>query len=142
MAEITANKIGDVLRAQLESYQTSVDVREVGTVMQIGDGIARVEGLKGAMAGELLEFVAGSGETVYGMALNLDENEVGAVLLGGVSLIKENDAVRTTGRIVEVPSGTGMLGRVVDPLGQPIDGKGSIVAEGYRPVEFRAPGVI
>ena len=142
MAEITASRIGDVLRTQLESYQASVDVREVGTVIQIGDGIARVEGLRGAMAGELLEFVAGDGEVVYGMALNLDENEVGAVLLGGTSLIKENDSVRTTGRIVEVPSGAGMLGRVVDPLGQPIDGKGPILAEGYRPVEFRAPGVI
>jgi len=142
VAEITASRIGDVLRTQLESYQASVDVREVGTVIQIGDGIARVEGLRGAMAGELLEFVAGDGEVVYGMALNLDENEVGAVLLGGTSLIKENDSVRTTGRIVEVPSGAGMLGRVVDPLGQPIDGKGPILAEGYRPVEFRAPGVI
>lgn len=142
MAEITASAIGDVLRAQLESYQASVDVREVGTVIQIGDGIARVEGLKGAMAGELLEFVAGSGEIVFGMALNLDENEVGAVLLGETALIKENDAVRTSGRVVEVPSGSALLGRIVNPLGQPIDGKGPIAAEGMRPVEFRAPGVI
>ncbi|HSQ21457.1 MAG TPA: F0F1 ATP synthase subunit alpha, partial [Coriobacteriia bacterium] len=141
MAEITASRIGDVLRAQLESYQASVDVREVGTVIQIGDGIARVEGLKGAMAGELLEFV-GAEEIVYGMALNLDENEVGAVLMGETSLIKENDSVRTTGRVVEVPSGPGMLGRIVNPLGQPIDGRGPIAAEGHRPVEFRAPGVI
>jgi F-type H+-transporting ATPase subunit alpha len=141
VAEITASKIGDVLRAQLESYQASVDVREVGTVIQIGDGIARVEGLKGAMAGELLEFV-GAEEIVYGMALNLDENEVGAVLMGETSLIKENDSVRTTGRVVEVPSGPGMLGRIVNPLGQPIDGRGPIAAEGHRPVEFRAPGVI
>jgi len=124
VAEITASRIGDVLRAQLESYQASVDVREVGTVIQIGDGIARVEGLRGAMAGELLEFVAGDGEVVYGMALNSMRTRCGAVLLGGTSLIKENDSVRTTGRIVEVPSGAGMLGRVVDPLGQPIDGKG------------------
>ncbi|MBF4508964.1 MAG: F0F1 ATP synthase subunit alpha [Aeromicrobium sp.] len=142
MSEITASRIGDVLRAQLESYQASVDVREVGTVIQIGDGIARVEGLKGAMAGELLEFVGSGGETVYGMALNLDENEVGAVLMGETSLIKENDSVRTTGRVVEVPSGPALLGRIVNPLGQPIDGKGPIAAEGYRPVEFRAPGVI
>jgi len=141
VAEITASRIGDVLRAQLESYQASVDVREVGTVIQIGDGIARVEGLKGAMAGELLEFV-GAEEIVYGMALNLDENEVGAVLMGETSLIKENDSVRTTGRVVEVPSGPGMLGRIVNPLGQPIDGRGPIAAEGHRPVEFRAPGVI
>ena len=142
MAEITASKIGDVLRAQLESYQASVDVREVGTVIQIGDGIARVEGLKGAMAGELLEFLGGGGEVVFGMALNLDENEVGAVLMGETSLIKENDTVRTTGRVVEVPSGRALLGRIVNPLGQPLDGKGPIEAEGYRPVEFRAPGVI
>jgi F-type H+-transporting ATPase subunit alpha len=141
VAEITASKIGAVLRAQLESYQASVDVREVGTVIQIGDGIARVEGLKGAMAGELLEFV-GAEEIVYGMALNLDENEVGAVLMGETSLIKENDSVRTTGRVVEVPSGPGMLGRIVDPLGQPLDGRGAIEADGRRPVEFRAPGVI
>ncbi len=142
MAEITAQAIGDVLRAQLESYKASVDVREVGTVIQIGDGIARVEGLRGAMAGELLEFVGGGGEIVFGMALNLDENEVGAVLLGETSLIKENDTVRTTGRVVEVPSGPALLGRIVNPLGQPIDGRGPIAAEGYRPVEFRAPGVI
>ena len=142
MAEITASKIGDVLRAQLESYQASVDVREVGTVIQIGDGIARVEGLKGAMAGELLEFIGASGEIVYGMALNLDENEVGAVLMGETSIIGENNTVRTTGRVVEVPSGKGLLGRIVNPLGQPLDGKGPIEAEGYRPVEFRAPGVI
>ncbi|MGB4594039.1 MAG: F0F1 ATP synthase subunit alpha [Coriobacteriia bacterium] len=142
MAEITASKIDAVLKAQLESFKTSVDVREVGTVMQLGDGIARVDGLKGAMAGELLEFVAGDGEVVMGMALNLDRDEIGAVLMGETSLIKENDIVRTTGRIVEVPSGKAFLGRIVNPLGEPIDGKGPIPAEGTRPVEFRAPGVI
>ena len=115
MAEITASKIGDVLRAQLESYKASVDVREVGTVIQIGDGIARVDGLKGAMAGELLEFVSSGGEIVYGMALNLDENEVGAVLMGETSLIGENDIARTTGRVVEVPSGPALLGRIGQP---------------------------
>ena len=142
MAEITASKIDAVLKAQLESFKTSVDVREVGTVMQIGDGIARVEGLKGAMAGELLEFVAGDGEVVMGMALNLDRDEIGAVLMGETSLIKENDSVRTTGRIVEVPSGKGFLGRIVNPLGVPIDGRGPVEPEGTRPVEFKAPGVI
>ena len=94
------------------------------------------------MAGELLEFVGKSGQTVYGLAQNLEEDEVGAVLLGDVTAIKENDQVRTTGRIVEVPSGREMLGRVVNPLGMPIDGKGPIKAEGTRPVEFKAPGVI
>ena len=94
------------------------------------------------MAGELLEFIGEGGKTVYGLAQNLEEDEVGAVLLGDVTAIKENDQVRTTGRIVEVPAGKAMLGRVVNPLGQPIDGKGPIKAEGTRPVEFKAPGVI
>lgn len=142
MAEITASSISDVLRSQLESFKTSVDVREVGSVVEVGDGIARVDGLRGAMAGELLEFVSSSGDSVFGMALNLDENEIGAVLMAETSLIGENDIVRTTGRTVEVPSGTGFLGRIVNPLGQPIDGKGPIQAEGTRPVEFKAPGVI
>ncbi len=142
MAEISASAITEVLRAQLESYKPEIDVREVGTVLQVGDGIARVDGLKGAMAGELLEFVGEGGHVVFGMALNLDETEVGAVLMGETEAIGENDTVRTTGKIVEVPSGPALLGRIVNPLGQPIDGKGPIAAEGYRPVEFRAPGVI
>ncbi|HET6497580.1 MAG TPA: F0F1 ATP synthase subunit alpha [Coriobacteriia bacterium] len=142
MAEITARAISEILSAQLERFEAEIDVREVGTVRQIGDGVARVDGLRGAMAGELLEFVGESGEIVYGMALNLDENEVGAVLMGDVTIIKANDHVRTTGRTVEVPSGRALLGRIVSPLGEPLDGKGPISAEGYRPVEFRAPGVI
>ncbi|MDR3314964.1 MAG: F0F1 ATP synthase subunit alpha [Coriobacteriales bacterium] len=142
MTEITASSIDAVLRKQLDSIKTNVESREVGTVIQVGDGIARVNGLKGAMAGELLEFLGQDGKTVFGLALNLEEEEVGAVLLGDVRSIKENDQVRTTGRIVEVPSGKEMLGRVVNPLGEPIDGKGPIKAEGHRPVEFRAPGVI
>ena len=142
MAEITASAIDEVLRKQLDSLSTSVESREVGTVIQIGDGIARVDGLKDAMAGELLEFISSEGKTVYGLAQNLEEDEVGAVLLGDSDAIKENDEVHTTGRIVEVPSGKALLGRVVNPLGMPLDGKGPIEAEGYRPVEFRAPGVI
>ena len=142
MTEITAQSIDEALRKQLDALNTSVESREVGTVIQIGDGIARIDGLKDAMAGELLEFVGKSGKTVYGLAQNLEEDEVGAVLLGDVTAIKENDQVRTTGRIVEVPSGREMLGRVVNPLGMPIDGKGPIKAEGTRPVEFKAPGVI
>ncbi|MGN0035311.1 MAG: F0F1 ATP synthase subunit alpha, partial [Coriobacteriales bacterium] len=142
MAEITASTIDAVLREQLDSLQTSVESREVGTVIQVGDGIARIDGLKGAMAGELLEFISGDGKIVAGLAQNLEENEVGAVLLGDVTSIKENDKVRTTGKIVQVPSGKEMIGRIVNPLGEPIDGKGPIHAEGYRPVEFRAPGVI
>ncbi len=142
MTEITAQSIDEALRRQLDALQTSVESREVGTVIQVGDGIARVDGLKDAMAGELLEFVGQSGQVVYGLAQNLEEDEVGAVLLGDVTAIKENDQVKTTGHIVEVPSGKAMLGRVVNPLGIPIDGKGDIQAEGMRPVEFKAPGVI
>ena len=142
VTEITAQSIDDALRKQLDALNTSVESREVGTVIQIGDGIARVDGLRAAMAGELLEFVGKDGQTVYGMAQNLEEDEVGAVLLGDVTAIKENDQVKTTGRIVEIPSGKEMLGRVVNPLGMPIDGKGPIKAEGMRPVEFKAPGVI
>lgn len=142
VTEITAQSIDEALCKQLDALNTSVESREVGTVIQIGDGIARVDGLKDAMAGELLEFVGSNGQTVYGMAQNLEEDEVGAVLLGDVTAIKENDQVKTTGRIVEIPSGKEMLGRVVNPLGMPIDGKGPIKAEGMRPVEFKAPGVI
>lgn len=142
VTEITAQSIDDALRKQLDALNTSVESREVGTVIQVGDGIARVDSLKDAMAGELLEFVGTGGQTVYGMAQNLEEDEVGAVLLGDVTAIKENDQVKTTGRIVEIPSGKEMLGRVVNPLGMPIDGKGPIKADGMRPVEFRAPGVI
>ena len=141
MTEITAQSIDEALRKQLDAINTSVESRETGVVVQIGDGIARIDGLKGAMAGELLEFIAEDGRIVYGLAQNLEEEEVGAVLLGDLTAIKENDQVRTTGKILEVPSGHAMLGRVVNPLGMPIDGKGPIEAEGYRPVKFKAPGV-
>lgn len=141
MTEITAEAIDEALRKQLDAPSASVQSREVGTVIQVGDGIARIDGLRDAMEGELLEFSSKDGKTVYGLALNLEENEVGAVLLGDVSAIKENDNASTTGQIVTVPVGKGMLGRVVNPLGQPIDGKGPIQAEGTRPVEFKAPGV-
>ena len=142
MGKITASAIDASLRKQLESLNASVESREVGTGIQVGDGIARIEGLKGAMSGELLEFDGVNGEKVYGLAQNLEEYEIGAVLLGNVTSVKEGAAARTTGRIVEVPSGRGMIGRIVNPLGMPIDDKGEIVPEGFRPVEFRAPGVI
>ena len=142
MVQIDATKIGEVLARQLDNFKPDLDIREVGTVIQVGDGIARVTGLSQAMQGELLEFVCGDGRIVSGMALNLEEDEIGAVLMGEVDAVKENDTVRTTGRVVEVPSGKGFLGRVVNPLGEPIDGKGPITPEGVRPVEFRAPGVI
>ncbi len=142
MDGITAKDIDKALREQLESLSVSVESNDVGTVIQVGDGIARVDGLRGAMAGELLEFTTGEGNTVVGLAQNLEEDEVGAVLLGDVSSVKENDSVRTTGRIMEVPAGPELLGRVVNPLGMPIDGKGPIKASATRPVEFKAPGVI
>ncbi|MCL2150819.1 MAG: F0F1 ATP synthase subunit alpha [Coriobacteriia bacterium] len=142
MAEITAQAIDAALREQLLSIEVGMHSRDVGTVVQVGDGIALVTGLRDAMAGELLEFISGEGQSVFGLALNLDANEVGAVLLGDVRSIRENDSVHTTGRIVEVPSGSGFLGRVVNPLGEPLDGKGAIQAEAYRPLEFRAPGVV
>ncbi len=142
MTELTAQAIDETLRKQLESFDISVKSREVGTVIQVGDGIARVDGIRNAMAGELLEFAGSEGRVVYGMAQNLEEDEVGAVLLGDVTAIKENDQVKTTGRIVSIPVGKEMLGRVVNPLGEPIDGKGAIQHEGFRPVEFKAPGVI
>ena len=141
VTEITAQSIDEALRKQLEAINTSVESRETGMVMQIGDGIARVDGLKGAMEGELLEFVASDGKVVYGMVQNLEEEEVGAVLLGDVTAIKENDQCRTTGKILEVPVGRALLGRVVNPLGEPLDGKGPIDTQTTRPVEFKAPGV-
>ena len=140
VTEITAQSIDEALRKQLAALEVSVDSREVGTVIQVGDGIARVDGLRNAMAGELLEFMGEGGKTVYGLAQNLEEDEVGAVLLGDVTAIKENDQVRTTGRIMEVPAGEAMLGRVVNPLGMPLDGKGPIATTATRPVEFKAPG--
>ncbi len=143
MAEITAAKIEAALKKQLDALDTTVDTREVGTVIQVGDGIALIEGLRDAMAGELLEFVSSStGKKVYGLAQNLDEEDVGAVLLGDVDAIMENDEVHTTGRILEIPVSRNMLGRVVNPLGEPIDGLGPIQSDAYRPIEFKAPGVM
>ncbi len=143
MAEITAKSIDESLRKQLSDLETSVKSQDVGTVIQIGDGIAIIDGLQAAMAGELLEFTSSeTGQKVYGMAQNLDEDTVGAVLLSDVTAIRENDTVKTTGRLMEVPVGPELLGRVVDVLGRPIDGKGPIHTTHTRPVEFKAPGII
>ncbi|MEG0013469.1 MAG: F0F1 ATP synthase subunit alpha [Cellulosilyticaceae bacterium] len=131
-------EISSVIKAQINNYKTHLEVSEVGTVMQVGDGIARVHGLQKAMAGELLEFTGG----IYGMVLNLEEDNIGVVLLGSDKDIKEGDVVKSTGRIVEVPVGDAMIGRVVNALGQPIDGKGPIKTDKYRPAERIAPGVI
>lgn len=135
---IRPEEISAILKDQIERYQSEVEVSNVGSVIYVGDGIARVYGLQGAMAGELLEFPGGT----YGMVLNLEEDNVGAVLLGSYEHIKEGDIVKATGRIMEVPAGEALLGRVVNALGQPIDGKGPINTSTFRPVERVAPGVI
>ncbi len=130
--EITA-----IIKQQIERYQVEVNVDDVGTVIEVGDGIARVHGLEQAMAGELLELP----NNVYGMVLNLETDSVGVVLLGGETQIKEGDQVRRTGRIMEVPVGDVMIGRVVNALGQPVDGKGPINSTESRVVEYQAPGI-
>lgn len=131
-------EISSVIKEQIKRYASQLEVAEVGTVIQVADGIARIHGLENAMQGELLEF---PGE-VYGMVMNLEEDNVGAVLLGSQKNINEGDTVKTTGRVVEVPVGDAMLGRVVNALGQPIDGKGPIQADKYRRIERVASGVI
>ena len=131
-------EISSVIKEQIKNYSKELETSEVGTVIQVADGIARVHGLEKAMQGELLEF---PGE-VYGMVMNLEEDNVGAVLLGANKNINEGDTVKTTGRVVEVPVGDGMLGRVVNALGQPIDGKGPIISDKTRPIERVASGVI
>ena len=136
--ELRPEEISSVIKEQIKKYEKKLDMVDVGTVIQVGDGIARIHGLEGCMAGELIEFPG----DVYGMALNLEEDNVGCVLLGSDKHIKEGDIVKKTDRIMEVPVGDVMIGRVVNALGQPIDGKGPINAEKFRPIERIAPGVI
>ena len=135
MAQIKADEISKIIREQIEEYQAGVD--EIGTVISVGDGIARVYGLENVMAGELLDFPHG----VKGLALNLEESQVGVVLLGDYTEIREGDQVKRTGRIMEVPVGDALVGRVVNALAQPIDGKGPIFTDKYHPIERIAPGV-
>ena len=136
--EIRADEISKIIRQQIENFDASVTVDEVGTVIKVGDGIAEVHGLEKVMAGELLDF----GKGAFGLALNLEEDKVGSVLLGEYQGIKEGDTVKRTKRIIEVPAGEAMLGRVVNALGQPADGKGPIVTEHYMPIERIAPGIV
>ena len=138
MAQISADEISQLIREQIENYEGVVEVAEVGSVISLGDGIARLHGLEKVMAGEMLDFP----HNVAGIAMNLEEDEVGAVLLGDYTEIKEGDEVRRTGRIISVPVGDALIGRVVDALGRPLDGKGPIQTETYNPVERLAPGVI
>ena len=136
--DIRADEISKIIREQIGGFAVDVDVAEVGTVISLGDGIARVHGCERAMAGEMLEFPHG----VFGIALNLEEDSVGAVLLGEYRAIKEGDPVKRTGRIISVPVGEELLGRVVNALGQPIDGKGPILTKTFSPIETLAPGVV
>jgi F-type H+-transporting ATPase subunit alpha len=135
---IRSDEITSIIKSAIDSFDSGVETRSVGTVVEVGDGIAQIYGLDGALASEMLEFPGG----VMGMALNLEEETVGAVLLGNASSIKEGDTVKTTGRVVEVPVGQALLGRVVDALGRPLDDKGPITSTASRPVERIAPGVI
>ncbi|MBQ1808291.1 MAG: F0F1 ATP synthase subunit alpha, partial [Selenomonas sp.] len=130
--EITA-----IIKDQIKNYEVDLNVDEVGTVIEIGDGIAHIHGLEKAMAGELLDF----GNDIFGLVLNLEQDNVGAVILGGETQIKEGAQVKRTGKIMQVPVGEAMIGRVVDAIGRPIDGKGEIKADAFRPVEYRAPGI-
>jgi len=138
MAKIRADEISQLIKQQLKGYEAAVEVAEVGTVTEVGDGIARIYGLEKVMAGELLDLP----HDVVGMVLNLEEDNVGAILMGESALIKEGDQAKRTGRIAEVPVGEAMIGRVVNALGQPIDGKGPIEAQEHRGIERLAPGVV
>jgi F-type H+-transporting ATPase subunit alpha len=135
---IRSDEITSIIKSSIDSFDAATETRSVGTVVEVGDGIAQIYGLDGALASEMLEFPGG----VMGMALNLEEETVGAVILGDARAIKEGDTVKTTGRVVEVPVGQALLGRVVDPLGRPLDDKGPIASKKTRPVERIAPGVI
>jgi F-type H+-transporting ATPase subunit alpha len=138
MAQIRADEIAQLLRSEIENYEAAVNVSEVGYVISVGDGIARVHGLEMVMAGEMIQFPHG----VSGIALNLEEDQVGAVLLGEFQEIREGDEVRRTGRIMSVPVGAAMVGRVVNALGEPIDGKGPVDTDEFSPIERLAPGVV
>ena len=135
---IKAEEISALIKEQIENYQQQLAVEEVGTVTYVGDGIARAHGLENAMSGELVEFSNGS----YGMAQNLETNDVGIIILGDFETIREGDKVQRTGKIMEVPVGEALIGRVVNPLGQPLDGLGEIKTDKTRPVEATAPGVM
>ncbi len=132
-----ADEIASVIQAEIENFKSQIDVREVGRVLEVGDGIARVYGLSGVMAGEMVQFPGGT----IGLAFNLEENSVGVIILGDYLAIQEGDEVKSTGRLLSVPVGDAVIGRVVDPLGNPLDGKGPILTTERRDVETMAPGV-
>ena len=136
--QIRAEEISQVIRKEIEGFDQKVAISETGTVLEAGDGIARVYGLENAMAGELLDF----GKNVVGLVLNLEEDNVGVVLLGDFETVREGDTVKRTGRIAQVPVGNALVGRVVNALGIPIDGKGPIETKDFRKIEIKAPGII
>jgi len=139
MSQIKPSEVSEILKKQLEGFKSDVELEEVGTVLQVGDGIARIYGLNSVQSNELIEFDSG----VMGIVLNLEEDNVGAVLLGSSELIKEGDTVKRTKRIASIKVGEGLLGRVINTLGEAIDGKGPISGELYElPLERKAPGVI
>ncbi|MCB0217489.1 MAG: F0F1 ATP synthase subunit alpha [Chloroflexi bacterium] len=138
---VRVEDIAAALRRQLEEIEIKVEAADIGSVVEVGDGIARIDGLRNAVASELLEFPKEGGESIFGIALNLEEDSVGAIILGDFTSIEEGDTVKSTGRVISVPVGDALIGRVVNALGQPIDGKGPIKAEAMRPVERIAPGV-
>ena len=136
--QFKVEEFSNILQKRIEGFKTSAELKEVGEVVSVGDGIAKIYGLDNVQAGELVEFDSG----VKGMALNLETDNVGVVIFGDTEKIKEGDAIKRTGKIVEVPVGKGLLGRVVDALGRPIDGKGELQNVEYRHVEVKAPGII
>src|SRR3972149_4869958 len=133
---INAEEITSIIQQEIEGYQSVLDVKEIGTVLSVGDGIARIHGLEKVMYGELIDFP----HDLVGLALNLEEDNVGAVLLGDFSKIKSGDKVRRTNRIMSVPVGDELIGRVVNAIGEPLDGKGPILAKEFNPIERQAPG--
>jgi F-type H+-transporting ATPase subunit alpha len=136
--QLSADEISQIIKSQIQNFDSATLVKETGTVLSTGDGIARLYGLEGAMAGELVEF----SNSLFGLVLNLEDDNVGVALLGDPTRIKEGDPVKRTGQIASVPVGNGLLGRVVNTLGQPIDGKGPIQAEAQRRIEIKAPGIV
>ncbi|MDH3718480.1 MAG: F0F1 ATP synthase subunit alpha, partial [Planctomycetota bacterium] len=132
-----ADEIASIIQKEVENYESQIDVREVGEVLEVGDGIARVYGLSGVMAGEMVEFPGG----VNGLAFNLEENSVGIIILGEFLKINQGDEVKSLGKLLSVPVGDAVIGRVVDPLGNPLDAKGPVVTSESRPLEIIAPGV-
>jgi F-type H+-transporting ATPase subunit alpha len=140
--QLNPSEISELIKSRIQNFEASTESRNTGTIVSLADGIVRIHGLSDALQGEMLEFPSQDGVETFGLALNLERDSVGAVVLGDYKHLKEGDTVKTTGRILEVPIGPGLLGRVVDALGRPIDGKGPVESVGTSPIEKIAPGVI